>query len=119
MDSIDRSLRPITRNLWSNLALDKPLTPAQMNDFGVETAMHYRALRAVIFYDEADGEELDEVRIQRGLQKRLAELDQALGNGPALTALVRKYAPQFAGITFETPYDIMREFEAKAGQQGR
>jgi hypothetical protein len=99
--------------------MDLPLTPAQINDFGVETAMHYRALRAVLFYDEADGEEPDWVEVRRGLRKRLAELDQAWGNGPALTALVKKYAPQFVGITFETPYDIMREFEAKLGQQGR
>ena len=119
MDKFIRSLRPVTQNLMSNLALDKPLTPAQINDFGVETAMHYRALRAVIFYDEADGEEPDWVEVRRGLQKRLAELDQAWGNGPALTALVRKYAPQYVGITFVTPYDLMRELQGELGQQGR
>jgi hypothetical protein len=48
----------------------------------------------------------------------MVELDQALGNGPALTALVKKYAPEFVGITFRTPYDLMRELEGKLGQKG-
>ena len=119
MDSFACPLQPITEHLWCNLAMDLPLTPAQINDFGVKTAMHYRALKAVLITDEAGSEELDQVEIQRVLQKRLAELDQAWGNGPALTALVKKYAPQFAGITFETPYDLVRELEGKSGQQGR
>jgi hypothetical protein len=118
MESFGRPLRPVTQNLMSNLAMDLPLTPAQINDFGVATAMHYRALRAVLFNDEV-GSELDEVEIQRVLQRRLAELDQAWGNGPALTALVKKYAPQYVGITFVTPYDLIRELEGKLGQQGR
>ena len=118
MDGLGYQVRPVTQNLMSNLALDLPLTPAQINDFGVVTAMHYRALRAVLFHDEV-GSELDEVEIQRVLQQRLAELDQAWGNGPALTALVKKYAPQYAGITFVTPYDLMRELAGKSGQQGR
>ena len=119
MDSFGYQVRPITQNLMSNLALDKPLTPAQLNDFGVETAMHYRALRAMLFNDEEGSEELNEFEVQRGLQKRMVELDQALGNGPALTALVKKYAPEFVGITFKTPYDLMRELEGKLGQNGR
>jgi|GEM_PF-3139502 len=119
MDGLGYQVRPVTQNLMSNLALDLPLTPAQINDFGVETAMHYRALRAVLFNDEANGEEPDWVEVQRVLQRRLAELDQALGNGPALTALVEKYAPQYVGIIFETPYDLMRELAGKSGQQGR
>jgi hypothetical protein len=119
MDNLGYQVRPVTQRLMSNLALDLPLTPAQIYDFGVETEMHYRALKAVLFNDEPGSEELDESEIQRDLQKRLAELDQACGNGPALTALVKKYAPEFVGITFKTPYDLRRALEGKSGQQER
>ena len=89
-------VRPMTVRLLCNLALDLPLTPGAINDFGVATADHYRALRAV----------LDAVKPE-GLRQLGQELDQAMCNGPALTKLVQKYAPEFKALRFETPWDEM------------
>jgi hypothetical protein len=33
----------------------------------------------------------------------LTALDQALGDGPKITAFVRQYAPHWSGIVFTTP----------------
>jgi hypothetical protein len=110
-------VRLMTQRLMANLMFDLPLTPAQRDDFGVETDDHYRALKAVLFNDKEDSEEATEAEIQLELEKRLVELDRACGNGPALTALVKKYAPEFAGITFKTFYDVLRQLAAKSDQQ--
>ena len=48
-------IRPVTKNLVNNLILDRPLSPAQITDFGVDSEDHYRALKTILL----DGEELD------------------------------------------------------------
>ncbi|MCC6457992.1 MAG: hypothetical protein IT328_23760 [Caldilineaceae bacterium] len=91
------TVRPVTVRLICTLSLDLPLTPATINDFGVTTDTHYRALRAVL-------DAMDPV----GLQQLGEELDCAIGDGPALTKLVQKYAPQYKDVRFETPWDDLR-----------
>lgn len=101
---IDRELehvpavRPMTRTLIRKLLLDAPLSPAELTDFGVDSPNHYRALRQTL---EAGMEATDMGTIAQ-------ELDKALGNGPALTALVQRYVPQ-AGVTFSTVWDTLSE----------
>lgn len=91
----DTVLRPVTKSLIIRLLMDLPLTPAVSVDFGVETEEHHRALKAAL--DQmADGRPMPEIAIQ---------LDQACGDGPALTDLVEEYAPEYSGVTFHTPYD--------------
>jgi hypothetical protein len=87
-------VRPVTVRLICRLALDLPLTPAAINDFGVATDDHYRALRAV----------LDAVE-PGGLRQLGEDLDRAMGNGPALTKLVQTYAPEYKALRFETSWD--------------
>ena len=97
VDSIygDAKLRPVTRKLLNNLSLDLPLSPAQITDFGVETDQHYRALRGVLFSEERSVD----------LSEIAEQFEEALGNGPKLTALVEKYAPEYKGVVFKTDYD--------------
>lgn len=87
-------VRPMTAHLIENLLLDRPLPIAQCHDFGVDTADHYRALRAVLETDD-----------MADLRKRGEELDKALGSGKALTKLVHKYAPAYRSLTFQTVWD--------------
>ena len=102
-------IRQTTRGLVNNLMLDLPHTLAQCDDFGVTTADHYRALRAVLFY-EPQNAELAPDEVKAGLRDRIMALESALGSGAKLTKLVRKYAPQY-DLTFHTPWD---EFDALA-----
>jgi hypothetical protein len=78
-------------------------------DFGVDTAAHYRALRAMLINDPVreDFDPDDPVQTRQELRKRILELDQACGNGPRLTALVKKYAPQYRAIIFTTSWDVL------------
>ncbi len=87
-------IRPMTAHLIENLLLDRPLTIAQCDDFGVATPDHYRALRAVFETDD-----------MADLRKRSEELDQALGSGKTLTKLVHTYAPAYRRLTFQTVWD--------------
>lgn len=87
-------IRPMTAHLIENLLLDRPLTIAQCDDFGVATPDHYRALRAVFETDD-----------MADLRKRSEELDQALGSGKTLTKLVHTYAPAYRSLTFQTVWD--------------
>lgn len=93
----DTHVRPTTVHLIWLLLLDLPLTPTVSDDFGVETERHYQALQAVV------NTSMPVSLIQLG-----QELDQALGNGPALTALVQQYAPTFKDTHFETVWDALR-----------
>jgi hypothetical protein len=107
-------VRPATQRLVRNLCWDLPLTPAGLNDFGVETANHYRALREVLAVDDESrdmekqgkGPPAGDGVIQE-MKRRIMELERACGNGPQLTALVEKYAPRYREITFTTPWDII------------
>lgn len=91
------NVRPMTVRLICNLLLDLPLTSVQCDDFGVDSAEHYRALRAILETEAMDG-----------MRQRGEELDRALGNGPALTRLVQKYAPQYKSVHFETVWDKLK-----------
>lgn len=87
-------VRPLTRQALERIVLDLPLSNVVCDDFGVESAAHYRALRECICV-AIEEKSIDEVA---------EELDQALGNGKKLTALVKKYAPDYA-VTFHTIWD--------------
>lgn len=101
LDSLE--IRQTTRGLVNNLMVDLPLTLAQCDDFGVATANHYRALRAVLLYEPEDVE-LSPNEVEAGLRKRIRELEAALGKGSKLTELVQQYAPQY-DLTFKTIWD--------------
>jgi hypothetical protein len=99
---------PRTKSLVEKLFLDRPLGVPDIADFGVETPNHYRALRAVLDSPVLDGL-TDEESVAK-CAEIVSELDQAYGNGPALTALVEKYAPEWKGkITFTTSWDGLAE----------
>jgi hypothetical protein len=107
----DLNIRPNTKGLVNLIVLDLPLAPAHIVDFGVDTPDHYRALRAVLFNDGPLTEEASENEVLRELNKRIVELDQAFGNGPKLTALVKKYAPEYSDLIFKTSWDEIRSAE--------
>jgi hypothetical protein len=117
LDHIDQlglgplEIRQTTRGLVNNLLLDLPLTMAQCDDFGVATANHYRALRALLLYEPEGGVLSPEEVLKAGLRERILELDAALGSGRKLTELVRKYAPQY-NLTFETIWDGLNFLES-------
>ncbi len=100
-------LRPMMRHMAISLFFDLPLTPAALNDFGVDTANHYRALKEVLFGGPASAEEsVDDYKEYQALCERVKKLNQACGNGPMLNALVGKYASAYAQVVhFHTPWD--------------
>lgn len=100
-------LRQTTENMVNNFLWDLPLTPAQCQDFGIESANHYRALRAALFNDPDNVESLSNEECRKQLIDRVKELDKALGSGPKITAFVQKYAPEYE-LEFETPFDALR-----------
>ena len=79
-------IRPVAERAYMALMLDMPLTPAATVDLGAVDEEHYRALQQAIRQDCP-----------------VAELDAALGNGPALTTLVKSYAG--IDLRFVTPWD--------------
>ena len=112
----DLPIRPLTKRLVNNLIFDKPVGLPEILDFGIDSADHYRALKTIVLYgDEQEDERLsqlaedDDLPVSlalEGVYQRIIELDQALGNGPALNALVRKYAPEYAKVVhFHTSWD--------------
>jgi hypothetical protein len=102
----DLEIRPMTKRMAISLLLDQPLTIPALNDFGVDTADHYRALKEVLFIAASDEESDDNDKAHKALCARVKELDEALGNGPKLNALVRKYAPHYAKVVhFHTSWD--------------
>ncbi len=92
-----RPIRPVTKVLYHSLVSDVwPDGSDAIVDFGLESQEHYEAL-----YYPVRAEEIS-----------LSQLDDALGNGPKLTALVRsaKSNPH-KGIVFRTPYDELLQEE--------
>lgn len=87
-------VRPTTLHLIWLLMLDLPLTPGAIVDFGVDSPQHYQALQAVIH-----------TTVPVSLVLLGKELDQALGNGSAIAALVQKYAPAYKDVSFKTVWD--------------
>ena len=75
--------------------LDLPLSSVQADDSGISSARHYQALRAAL--DTA-------VEQTESIAEFAQALDQALGNGQALTQLVKRYTPD-CGVTFTTVWD--------------
>ena len=89
-------VRSTTRGLIFHFMWDLPLTIPEADDFGVKSADHYRALRAV----------MDALIEKDGLVGCALELDQAMGNGAQLTQLVMTYAPE-CQVTFSTVWDLL------------
>jgi hypothetical protein len=86
--------RSLTNDFYNALLLDEPLRPAMVVDFGVDTLDHHRALQSAVKTGEAP----------------VNELDEALGSGEKLNALIKKYASQWSEhITFKTDYDGFEE----------
>lgn len=94
-------IRPVTASLLMAVALDTWPSPAAIVDFGIDSQEHYEAL----YYPIRKGEITP------------AQLEKALGNGPALTALVRscKSNPR-KNVLFSTAHDDLVEMEKN--QQG-
>lgn len=89
----DSSVRALTQHLFDAILSDVwPEAAAAIVDFGLESQEHYEAL----YYPLRAGE------------IALEQLDDALGNGLKLTALVRSACSNpHQGIVFHTPYDDM------------
>lgn len=113
----DLPIRPVTRRLVSQLLWDLPLNHTVITDFGVETPNHYRALKAVLLYDpQTDQDQEEDVSFEQ-LRSQILKLEDALGNGSKLNALVRQYAPDYAPrVSFQTSWDLIygRTGEAQA-----
>ena len=104
----ERSIRPVTQSLVNHLYFDLPLTPPQITDFGVTSDDHYRALHTVLFDHRGEDRPETVQDIEAHTHARTLLLDDALGNGPKLNALVKLYAPEYADrVTFETSWDVM------------
>ena len=79
-----------------SLMLDLPPDVTQVEDFGITSPEHYRALNAV----------MDALIETKGLARCASVLDQAMGNGQQLTELVRTFAPGHQ-VTFTTLWDVL------------
>lgn len=100
-------IRPVTKRLVQYYLLDLPLPAFVAVEFGIDSLTHYRAFKAVLFDEHVDATQTPD-QVTTALQRRIVEIDAALGNGPMLNALVRKYAPQYAeGVQFETSWDVL------------
>jgi hypothetical protein len=82
------AVRDVTRTVYDCLLADEWPTDAGVKDFGLESTEHYGALQ----YELRSG------------SVSLQQLDRVLGNGPAITALIRKGNP-YGGVTFRTMWD--------------
>ena len=101
-------IRPVTRRLVTALLWDLPLSIVCQADFGVESAHHYRALRALLMeVSDAAADEDGAGRASAALRKRIVELDAALGKGPALSALVKRHVPHYGDVQFQTVWDAL------------
>jgi hypothetical protein len=102
-------IRPATKHLVACLLADRPLTPASILDFGVDSPDQYRALKAVLLSESAFSEtDLEGGRALEELRKRMLALEAALGNGSRLNALVKQYAPEYVGrVQFQTEWDVL------------
>jgi hypothetical protein len=82
--------RKLTSDLYDLLMMDLPLRTAMVVDFGIETNGHHTCLQRMV----RQGATVD-------------ELDDAIGNGDKLNALVKKYDIKTECV-FKTPYDELR-----------
>ena len=81
-------VHPVAERAYMALMLDMPLTMAATVDLGAVNEEHYRALQQAIRQNCP-----------------VAKLDAALGNGPALTTLVKTYTG--IDLQFVTPWDLL------------
>ncbi len=81
-------IRPVTEAVYQALLLDVWPSPAGVQDFGLATADHLGALQWAVKEDGVTREQLDE----------------ALGNGPALQALISPTNP-YRNVVFRTAWD--------------
>jgi hypothetical protein len=104
----DLDVQALTRELVYKLLYDLELTAVQKAAFGITSGKHYLALSMAMFgyaqYDRSV-DEIIEDGPDAGLKSRVKQLDQVVGNGKKLTAFVKKYAPRYRWLTFQTPYD--------------
>lgn len=105
----DLAIKPLTRRLIDRLSLDQPLEPILIVDFGVESAAHYRALKAALFDnatddvdDEEDAGRLDTQR-QRAFHERIVELDAAYGEAAKLNTFIQRHAPTYGASVHFNP----------------
>lgn len=104
------TLKPITLALVDAIVLDVWPGGAVIADFGLVSTRHYEAVYYAVRHDEVSP----------------AELDQAVGNGPKLTALMERaeHNPHRGrGLVFTTPYDEVtperRAFLGRLANVGR
>ena len=83
-------VREVARTVFECLLLDIWPTPAGINDFGLDSTEHYGALQYAVRYHDVTVEDLDD----------------ALGDGPGLTKLIREDNP-YHGVTFTTTWDTI------------
>lgn len=105
LNTSPRPLRPLAEEVYRCLVLDVWPGPAAVVDFGLATDEHYGALQDAV--------------LNHGVMPE--QLDDAMGDGAALTALIRPGSP-YHGIRFSTPWDhIMKslkgEVEVAAGER--
>ena len=88
-------VRPLTTKLIDAIRLDLyPQSNAVLCDFGIDSQAHYEALYYPVRNGDIDAETLDSV----------------LGNGPAITKLVRSFdVNPHKDIVFKTVYDMFLE----------
>lgn len=84
-------MRTVTQNLVESLLLDVLPRPAAICDFGIDSPEHYAALKFGYIGEFYTDEELDE----------------ALGDGQKITALVARQGGSFGKVVFRTAYDDM------------
>jgi hypothetical protein len=95
-------VRSVTRHVYASLLDDEWPTAAGVEDFGIKSTEHYGALQYAVRYHSVTVEELDD----------------ALGNGPAITPLIRDGNP-YRGVVFTTTWDrVMVSIMAWAGVIG-
>ena len=97
-------VRPVAKSVYESLLLDVwPSRPREI-DFGIVSERHYLALQHAVREAEVTPE----------------QLDRALGDGAAITALIGPENPHF-GVTFRTFWDELREAGEMSGpaQQGK
>ena len=96
-----RPLRDTTRNLVEAIWADEWPRNGALVDFGIRTQAHYEAL----YYGVREG------------QITPGQLDAALGQGQALTALARAARSNpHRGLVFRTDWDDLRDEEEKEKQ---
>jgi hypothetical protein len=86
------TVRDNTRDLYRSLRFDEWPSPATIVDFGIESTAHLGALQYAVIHDAVT----------------LEDLDRALGNGPAIQALISERNP-YRNVTFRTDWDNLPE----------